>query len=257
MFVVELDAHGHVVLAKSLGLCGDGIEGLAVARDRRIAISGTAMGTVVLDRSGNVILQLAESGRLAFTSQGELAIAGIDANGQPAVMLVDRGGIAIFDQVFPASVTLTGVAIDATGDIVAVGISEASFDLFGSEVFANYENQVRISGAFGVKFDPAGNAVLATQLFVAFANDVAIGADGLPYFAATTRGFIGPDVEGSGLLGRIDNASSVTFFGVGQLFRGGYDALAVDACGSFVLGGAGFQDPAVPTTNALVVKVSL
>lgn len=264
VFLIELDASGNVVLAKSLGLCGDGIDALAVARDGRIAISGSALGTVVLDANGNLLLTLAPSGHVAFSAQGELAIAGVDSNAHAFVTLVDRAGAAIFEHTFDGTATINGVAVDAAGNVVLVGTTTDFIDVLGTTITAIYDTSngpgfptPLVNGAFAVKLDAAGNKIYATRLYIAFGNAVAIGPDGRVYIAATTQGFNGPEVATSGQLLRIDSDNpdnGITSFGVASLFRGTYNAIGFDACGAVFLGGAGFQSG--PPTDALVVKLS-
>src|SRR5438874_2410704 len=62
VFVAKLSASGKLIFAKQLGLCGDGVQSLAVDRTGRIAISGTVMGTVVLDAQGELEQSFAFSG---------------------------------------------------------------------------------------------------------------------------------------------------------------------------------------------------
>src|SRR6185503_4176007 len=72
VFVAKLDAHGDVVFARPLRLCGDGVQSIAVDRTGRIAVSGREMGTAVLAPSGELELVLALSGQVGFSSHGDL-----------------------------------------------------------------------------------------------------------------------------------------------------------------------------------------
>ncbi len=75
-YVVKLDASGRVVFATQLGLCGDEITSIAVDPSGRIAVSGAALGTVILDAAGKIERQLDFPGNLAFDSHGDLVIGG-------------------------------------------------------------------------------------------------------------------------------------------------------------------------------------
>jgi hypothetical protein len=80
VFLVKLSASGDVLFATTIGECGGtGVQDIAVGADGRIAISGSAMGTVVLDASGAALFRLAAYGHVAFDSQGRLLVGGIFA----------------------------------------------------------------------------------------------------------------------------------------------------------------------------------
>lgn len=83
VFVVELSASGKVLAVFTLGECGgDGVLDLAVdACTGRIAISGEAMGTVVIDATGAFVFRLPAAGKLAFDTHGNLVVAGAFAGG--------------------------------------------------------------------------------------------------------------------------------------------------------------------------------
>ena len=78
VFLVKLSADGDVLFATTIGECGGtGVQDIAVDADGRIAISGSAMGTVVLDGAGATLFRLAAYGDVAFDSHGRLAIGGV------------------------------------------------------------------------------------------------------------------------------------------------------------------------------------
>lgn len=83
VYVVKLSPSGEVLAVMTLGECGgDGILDLALdASTGRIAVSGTAMGTVVIDANGALVFQLAPAGKLALDTHGNLVIAGVFAGG--------------------------------------------------------------------------------------------------------------------------------------------------------------------------------
>jgi hypothetical protein len=78
VFLVKLSATGDVLFATTIGECGGtGVQSIAVGRDGRIAISGSAMGTVVVDASGAALFRLAAYGNVAFDTQGRLVVGGV------------------------------------------------------------------------------------------------------------------------------------------------------------------------------------
>lgn len=83
VFLVKLSPSGDVLSVSTFGDCGgDGL--LSIARDTssgRVAVSGAAMGTVVVDANGAVVYRLAASGKLAFDSTGKLVVVGAFAGG--------------------------------------------------------------------------------------------------------------------------------------------------------------------------------
>jgi hypothetical protein len=80
VFLVKLSANGDVLFATTVGECGGtGVQDIAVGADGRIAISGSAMGTVVLDAAGATLFRLAAYGHVAFDTHGRLVIGGVFA----------------------------------------------------------------------------------------------------------------------------------------------------------------------------------
>lgn len=80
VFLVKLSASGDVLFATTIGECGGtGVQDIAVGADGRIAISGSAMGTVVLDAVGATLFRLAAYGHVAFDTHGRLVVGGVFA----------------------------------------------------------------------------------------------------------------------------------------------------------------------------------
>jgi len=164
-FLTKLSPTGDVLFARSLALCGAGIESIAVARDGRIAVSGDALGTVVLDARGDAIRELGFAGQLAFDSAGNLIVGGsfagtLDLGGGHVlatagaadvdgfVAKVDSAGHAVFglqigDAALPVQVggfgevatprtqAVAGVAIGPNDDIAIIGNYLYEMSLFG------------------------------------------------------------------------------------------------------------------------------
>jgi hypothetical protein len=176
VFVAKLDGDGHVVFARPLRLCGDGIESIAVDASGRIAVSGSALGTVLLAPDGALQSVLAWSGDVAFNSHGDLLIAGtftttIDLGDGPIsagigntegfVIAVDPEGQRIWSHVLAGGAVHTnGVAVDTQDGVVLAGYYDGSIDLFGDEFHAIYNPEAgRVTGAYAVKLDPSGEVI--------------------------------------------------------------------------------------------------
>jgi hypothetical protein len=248
VFIAKLDAHGKLVFARPLGLCGDGLLAIAVDCNGRIAVSGTAMGTVVLGASGDVEFVLPLAGDVAFDSSGNLAIAGtftgtIDLGDGPVstrnsegfVIEVDRTGARLWSQLFTGvSVHTNGVAIDSKDNVVITGFYEVSITLFGEIFNARTAGESgRVSGAYLVKLDAKGQVVFKIGSAPGSeANDVTIGAS--DHIAVTGAGTGNAgfsritevtqfDAAGNGL--RISEMFPASGYGRGM-------AIAADGCGS-------------------------
>lgn len=169
VFLVELSPNGDVLFATTIGECGgDGVFDVAVAADGRIAISGSAMGTVVLDAWGGALFRLAAYGHVAFDSHGRLVVGGVFAgtvdlgNGHrlssgsstdtdsfvarydlqgrydvsvhldDAPLPVDVPGYRVVDE--PANQSLSGIAVGPNDEIAIAGAFLLHMDLFGTIV---------------------------------------------------------------------------------------------------------------------------
>ncbi|HEU4726460.1 MAG TPA: hypothetical protein VFT22_01165 [Kofleriaceae bacterium] len=209
VFVVELDPHGKVVLARALGLCGDGVQSIAVDAGGRIAVSGSAMGTAVLGADGRLLFDLALAGSVAFDSHGNLVIAGTfttsidlgdgpiavgDAGSEAFVIEVDREGQRIWSHLLPGGgVHATDVAIDAHDAIVLVGYYERSIDLFGDRFDAIFSSESgRVTGAYVVELDDAGAVIWKIgRADGVEANGVAVAPAGNVFVSGATTGNTG------------------------------------------------------------------
>jgi hypothetical protein len=248
-FIVKINGEGNVVFAKALGLCGDGVLSLAVDASGKIAVSGSALGTAILDASGNVVTVIAVAGDVAFNSQGDLVIAGtftstIDLGDGPVTpgAAVSEGFIAVFDTagtrlwskiLTGAGVHITSVAVDSKDDIVVVGYYEATIDLFGVPFRAQFAEPGRVTGAFIAKLDASGELVwdkgdaAGVEL-----NGVAVDSSDNVYFAGATSGN-----QGFARIPLTSVASPVGVIGFGQGIDGGSgygrgESVVVDSCGS-------------------------
>ncbi len=156
-FVVELDSKGRVMAQLALGLCGDGIASLAVDVAGRIAVSGTAMGTAVLDAGGAVQFVVPGSGDVAFDSQGRLIVAGA-TDGGGFVTALDHGGATIWSHLLAGSGFATTVAIAPDDDIAIGGNVLETLDVLGTTVDAFVAPDIgRFSGVFAARLAPDGN----------------------------------------------------------------------------------------------------
>ncbi|HTR51394.1 MAG TPA: hypothetical protein VMJ10_11850 [Kofleriaceae bacterium] len=165
VFVAKLTPSGKLVFAIDLGLCGAGLEAIAVAHDGRIAVSGESMGTAVLDASGKLLFDLSYDGQLAFDSIGDLYIAGsfvgsIDFGGGHVLnaasatdtdgflVRVDCGGAFVSSVQFgdaplpvldfpdapittPRPQTIAAIAINANDRVAVLGTFQDEMLLFG------------------------------------------------------------------------------------------------------------------------------
>ena len=218
VFVAKLDAAGNVVLARALHLCGCGegdLQSIAVdATTGRIAVSGTLIGTAVLEANGDLAFMVAPAGNAAFNSRGELIIAGsftaaldfgdgpIDpsdqgfVNKEGFVAAVDATGKFLWHQHFDGGdVRVTGVAIDAADDIAVVGYTTGHVVLFGEDFHViSAPESGRVTGAFAVELDATGSLIWKRgQASGVEANGVAVNASGAVIAAGATTGNAGFD----------------------------------------------------------------
>lgn len=163
-FLVKLSPDGKVISAIALGVCGDGVQSIAIDGTEHVAISGAAMGTVIVDVTGKIVRQLPFAGYVAFDSRGNLVIAGAFAgtidlgggriltttgasDGDAFVVKIDKSGHVVFaEQIGDAPLPLTfagitvatpraqaiaGVATGPDDQIVLIGAFRYEIDLFG------------------------------------------------------------------------------------------------------------------------------
>jgi hypothetical protein len=270
VYVVKLDASGTPLFARQLDLCGDGIASIAVDATGRIAVSGSAMGTLVLDTSGAPLFQLGFAGDVAFDSHGNLIVAGsfnssLDlggghtlsnaGDGDGFIVKVDANGSYVFaydigDADLPIAIVGTGrlesrltsqriraVAVNAQDEIAFVGEFDYDVKLFGQDrtaleiPFSDVADFLH-HGSFVVKLDASGN-VLWKQFGgnAAAINDVAIDTAGNVYATGAEYGNASPPFRYSFVM-RIDPATNG--FGGSTTTDGSGHALAVDGCGRLI-----------------------
>ncbi len=258
VFIAKLDAKGHLIFAKALGLCGDGVAALAVAKDGRIAVSGSAMGTAVLDANGEILFALDVFGEIAFDAQGDLVIAGTVAGGTDMfVAMYDPSGTQVFDQTFTATSSSVGaIAIDANGNIAIVGYTTGTIDLFGTRIVAHAETEVgRTDGAFLLVIDRSCSLVMVKNLNMTEANSVAFDLSGNIFIAgATTSGMAFNrlvEVVKVDIRGQITELTSIS----GPNGRG--LALALDACDSLYVALTEQRAGGISPIQLLVQKLAL
>ena len=237
VFVAKLDANGHVIFARALGLCGDGVAAIAVGADGRIALSGTAMGTAVLSASGDIALQFAETGQVAFDTLGNLVIAGSQTDSAYAFLeKYDASGTLVFRTAFEGKgVRISGLVVDTSDAIIFVGDATAYVDFFGTDITARFASESgRFTGAFAVKTFSNRDPVFVKDLGIVEANGVAVDANGQIFIAAAITGNTGffRYME----IVKIDVHAVVSMFDFGGNANGRVVAIAVDACGSVLAG---------------------
>jgi hypothetical protein len=275
VFVAKLDADGHVVFARPLRLCGDGVQSIAVDATGRIAVSGTAMGTAVLAPSGDLQFVLALSGDVAFDSHGDLVVAGsftttVDLGDGPIsagagnregfVIEVDRTGARLWSHLLAGSgVHTNGVAVDSKDSVVITGFYEGSIDLFGDRFNAiSSSDSGRVTGAYLAKLDASGQVLWKIgRAPGSEANDVATDPSDRVVMTGASTGNAGFsritevtqfDAAGGGL--RLFEMFPASGYGRGM-------AVAADACGSIYTSVNALDLPSPGSAlRAYVVKVS-
>ena len=216
VFVAKLSPSGKLMFSEQLGLCGDGVESIAVAPDGRIAVSGTSMGTVILDASGKLLEQLYFAGHLAFDPHGNLYVAGsftgslvldsahvlqagsatdvdafvakVDVHGEliSSLQLGDTqlpyvGGAGTFRAPLPQQID--AIAVNAKGDVALLGDYRGEISLFGKTLALPLSGPSgSFAGAFVAKLDATGHVVFAEGLGEHYyynpTGSIAIGDDG-------------------------------------------------------------------------------
>ncbi|HEY1556402.1 MAG TPA: hypothetical protein VGF94_16320 [Kofleriaceae bacterium] len=264
VFVVKLSPRGVPLAAFALGLCGDGVQSIAVARDGRIAVSGSAMGTAVLDATGKLDFQLAYFGSVAFDSTGDLFVGGsftgsleldsahvlsagnaTDMDG--FVAKVDRDGnlarsVQLGDAPLPVNnpgfgvVTtpqrqqIQSIAIDSNDQLAISGQFFQEMSLFGDtltnppDVFEAGE----VDGGFAARLDDSLAVTQAHPLFDLTEMDaVAIDGGGNVIVSAGVVGHIG-----NGTYPFVTDFAAPGFTIGGNIFSGDARGVAADACGN-------------------------
>lgn len=197
VFLVKLSPNGDVLFATTIGECGgNGVQSIAVGRDGRIAISGSAMGTVVLDGSGATLFRLAAYGHVAFDTHGRLVVGGVFAgtvdlgNGHrlsttsasdtdsfvaryrvdghydtsvrlgDAPLPVDVPGYREVNE--PSIQALSGIAVGPNDEIALAGAYMLDIDLFG-QIFTTppFFPSGEMAGTFVAKLDADFNVAFA------------------------------------------------------------------------------------------------
>lgn len=250
VFVARLDMEGQVTFARALGLPGEGLHGIAVDPDGRIAVSGSALGTVVMSSTGEVELERPYSGAIAFDQAGNLVIAGsfetIDLGDGPVtaiapgtdvfVIALAPSGCRLFSHIMAGNggrSVATAVAIGPDGEIVLVGYTTRSLDLLGTIVTAIEAGENgRVTGAFAAKIDAAGAPIWVLDLGIVEANDVAVDATGRVIVNGALTG-------GAGFLRRVAiqafDARGNRLTSLEEYLASGYGrglGVDVDVCGS-------------------------
>jgi hypothetical protein len=195
VFLAKLSPAGDVLSATALGLCGDGVQSIAVDAHGRIAISGTAIGTVVLDATGAMAFVLDVSGKVAFDSHGNLIIGGTVAGtaGDTDALLtkVDATGALVFEQRYgdaplpltfggfggpfevttPRDQAIASVAVGPNDEIALVGEFRYEMDLLGqTQVNGPSFPSGSEAGLFVVKLDASGTPVFGVRALSANAS---------------------------------------------------------------------------------------
>ena len=259
VFVAKIDAKGNVLFVKQLGLCGDGVESMAISAKGNIAISGTAMGTVVLSASGDVLMSLQQSGFVAFDSAGNLLLAANNADGTIALFKSDVSGRVIINQSFDGQAQFAGIAVDANDHIFLIGATQTTIDFFGTSVSQRSSVEgFPVSGAFMVELDASNcSLVLVRDLGMLEANGIAIDAQGNIFIAGTEfantgffRGIAVMKIDFRGVMSTLD-------LPLGETDGRGL-AVAVDACGALYVAVLHMASPTAGSAiDAEVLKVAL
>lgn len=177
-YLVKLDKDGNVLaLHDELGLCGvQSVDALAVAIDGRVALTGTGLGTIVIDASGAVVLASGIVGLdLAFDAAGNLLVAG-EAGGDGFLVRLDAAGTETLRVTFDEGAmaddrqAIVAVAVDGDGGIYLAGEFARTLHLYGEDHLVTGYEGGDLDGGFVVKLDRAG-AAQWTDVF--FAQDVA------------------------------------------------------------------------------------
>jgi hypothetical protein len=174
VFVIKLDPAGHIVFAEALGLCGDGALSIAVDLRGRIAVSGDAMGTALLDAFGKLQLVLPYFGQVAFDTHQNLYVAGSFTGS------IDFGGGHVLDAASPTDVDAFVVKVDMSGNALAtLQLGDAPLPITGQDnvvitepqpqiitnIAVNDLDQIAILGTFPQEMDLFGQILVFTGTF--------------------------------------------------------------------------------------------
>lgn len=177
-YLVKLDSDGNVLAVHDdLGRCGvRSVHAVAVDPRGRVALTGSGLGTIVIDASGAVVVTSDIVGLdLTFDAAGHLLVAGA-ADGDGFVVRLDASGTETLRATFDEGATtddrqaIVAVAADAGGGIYLAGEFARTLHLDGEDHLVTGYEGGDLDGGFVVKLDGAG-AVQWTHVF--FAQDVA------------------------------------------------------------------------------------
>lgn len=256
------------------------LSSLAASADGRIAISGSAMGTIVLAGTGDVVFARAFAGDVAFDKGGDLVITGTFAGqvdfgdgrshvasgaSDAFIAKLDRAGKPVFVHVIgdaelpialagsgrkieqPSAQRGTAIAVGADDTIAAIGEFDLDINLFGENRAALEIASADVAdhlhhGSYVVRLDPAGNLIDRVFGNHAAMKDVAIGPAG----DAIITGASYADNHAPYRDAFLERAGGAAFVGFPTSTGTGH-ALAVDGCGNLVVtaslstGGAGAE----------------
>lgn len=168
--VVELSPSGDVVKAFQLGLCGDGVQSIAVDQRGRIAVSDT-MNTAVLNPGGQIQYVLPYAGQVAFDSHGNLYVGGSFTGS------IDFGGGHVLHAASSTDVDAFVVKVDMHGNFLAsIQLGDAPLPITGqdnivisspqpqiiTDLAINAQDQVAILGTFTSEMDLFGQILVFT-----------------------------------------------------------------------------------------------
>jgi hypothetical protein len=281
VFVAKLSPTGEVLAVYVLPDCGDGVSDIAVSADGRIAVSGSAMGTVVLDANGDVIFRVELGGKLAFTPDGNLVVGAtlkaagaadtdafvveLDAAGNTvfshqytdAALPVDVGGYGGFVTVTePTDQEITDVAVSANGQIGVAGTFFRQMSIGGmtAREGSAFPSGSQL-GTFTVVLDAAGNELAggegqAVNLGLSRNGAIALTATGQLVVSSNSPGnaqgpFAYPELHGAGI--NIGNGAGIAGFGLGVGF---------DACGN-VLWADQHNEPSILDAHSFISRIAL
>jgi hypothetical protein len=260
-FLVELSPDGSLRLAVSLGLCGTGVESIAVARDGRIAVSGASMGTAVFDANVHLLFDAVPVGNLAFDSHDDLFVASafrgsLDLGGGHVlstpgdidgfVAELDASGVTIAsvqlgDTAFPTGrfdQAVTAIAINAHDELAITGTFQEEMSLFGAPLLELGQGPSgSLIGRFAATLDANLHVGFATQLDRQYTEPglgaIAIADDGRVAIshARTAEAF---EPNGHAELTMLDatGAASTPIFTLPETLVGFGLGVAFDACGN-------------------------
>lgn len=185
-FVAKLDSSGALLYQTEMSVSGSvEMESLAVDGSRRVAVSGSGLGTSALDATGQVLWNQPFSGHLAFDATGNLWLTGaLEGSREFAgTTLTSRGGSdVLLLQLAPDGSLLSArgfgdegtqqrgeaIAVDAAGDVLLAGTFDGSLDL-GAGTLTHRPQTCSpdawcVTSGFVSKLDPRGNARWAISL---------------------------------------------------------------------------------------------